>query len=108
MSRGRESRSEFHVNDSDEVTYMIRGTMKPQNDGLAKAGSNEAKSVSWHSDPERGFQPDRAALRVLQGWRRHYLHVAVSICPYDLDPDPMDTRSNSSPCSSTMQIEQPT
>ena len=26
-----------------------------QNDGLAKAGSNEAKSVSWHSDPEGGF-----------------------------------------------------
>lgn len=45
----------------------------PQNDGLAKAGSNEAKSVSWHSDPERGFQPDRAALRVLQGWRRSEL-----------------------------------
>ena len=45
----------------------------PQNDGLAKAGSNEAKSVSWHSDPEGGFQPERAALRVLQGWRRSEL-----------------------------------
>jgi 3-hydroxyanthranilate 3,4-dioxygenase len=27
VARGREYRSEFHVNDSDEVTYMIRGTM---------------------------------------------------------------------------------
>jgi len=27
----------------------------PQNDGLAKAGSNEAKSVSWHSDPKAVF-----------------------------------------------------
>jgi hypothetical protein len=46
---------------------------RPQNDGLAEAGSNEAKSVSWHSGPERGFQPDRAGLRVLQGWRRSEL-----------------------------------
>ena len=28
VARGREYRSEFHVNDSDEVTYMIKGTMK--------------------------------------------------------------------------------
>jgi 3-hydroxyanthranilate 3,4-dioxygenase len=27
VARGREYRSEFHVNDSDEVTYMIKGTM---------------------------------------------------------------------------------
>ena len=46
---------------------------RPQNDGLAEAGSNEAKAVSWHSGPERGFQPERAALRVLQGWRRSEL-----------------------------------
>ena len=51
----------------------------PQNDGLAKAGSNEAKSVSWHSDPEGGFQPERAALRVLQGWRRSELPVAGTL-----------------------------
>ena len=46
---------------------------RPQNDGLAEAGSNEAKSVSCHSGPERGFQPDRAGLGVLQGWRRSEL-----------------------------------
>src|ERR1700756_1094436 len=28
VARGREYRSEFHVNDSDEVTYMIKGTMR--------------------------------------------------------------------------------
>lgn len=27
VARGREYRSEFHINDSDEFTYMIRGTM---------------------------------------------------------------------------------
>ena len=27
MARGREYRSEFHINGSDEVTYMIKGTM---------------------------------------------------------------------------------
>jgi 3-hydroxyanthranilate 3,4-dioxygenase len=27
VARGREYRSEFHINDSDEVTYMIKGTM---------------------------------------------------------------------------------
>src|SRR6185295_10094292 len=27
VARGREYRSEFHVNDSDEFTYMIKGTM---------------------------------------------------------------------------------
>ena len=29
---------------------------RPPNDGLAKAGSIEAKSLSWHSDPERGLE----------------------------------------------------
>ena len=29
--------------------------------------------LSWHSDPEGDFQPERAALRVLQGWRRSEL-----------------------------------
>ena len=28
VARGREYRSEFHVNESDEVTYMIKGTMR--------------------------------------------------------------------------------
>lgn len=28
VARGREYRSEFHVNDSDEVTYMIKGTQR--------------------------------------------------------------------------------
>ena len=28
VARGREYRSEFHVNDSDEVTYMIKGAMR--------------------------------------------------------------------------------
>ena len=27
VARGREYRSEFHINGSDEVTYMIKGTM---------------------------------------------------------------------------------
>ena len=27
VARGREYRSEFHINESDEVTYMIKGTM---------------------------------------------------------------------------------
>lgn len=27
VARGREYRSEFHINDSDEFTYMIKGTM---------------------------------------------------------------------------------
>src|SRR6516162_7974764 len=63
---------------------------RPQNDGLAEAGSNEAKSVSWHSGPERGFQPDRAGLRVLQGWRRSEL-LASQVLYEGVTHDPVPT-----------------
>ena len=66
----------------------------PQNDGLPKAGSNEAKSVSWHSDPEGGFQPERAALRVLQGWRRSELS-ASQVLYEGVTHDPVPTFDSS-------------
>ena len=62
----------------------------PQNDGLAKAGSNEANSVSWHSNPEGGFQLERAAPRVLQGWRRSEL-PASQVLYEGVTQDPVPT-----------------
>ena len=63
---------------------------RPQNDGMAEAGSNEAKSVSCHSGPERGFQPDRAGLGVLQGWRRSEL-LASQVLYEGVTHDPVPT-----------------
>ena len=37
-----------------DTPYQVPGSTRLY-DGLVKAGSIEAKSLSWHSDPERGF-----------------------------------------------------
>ena len=47
-------------------------------------------AVSWHSDPERGFQADWAALRVLRGWRRSEL-PASQVLYEGVTQDPVPT-----------------
>ena len=46
--------------------------------------------MSWHAGPERGFQPDRAGLRVLHGWRRSEL-LASQVLYEGVTRDPVPT-----------------
>jgi len=70
VARGREYRSEFHVNASDEVTYMIKGRMNLHYrtpDGQEEIAVLHAGSTNWmppgvpHSPR---FPPDAFALIV--------------------------------------------
>lgn len=52
VARGREYRSEFHINDSDEFTYMIKGTMN-----LHYRGSNGKEDVLVIPEGSVNFMP---------------------------------------------------
>lgn len=75
VARGREYRSEFHVNVSDEVTYMIKGTMRLHYrtpDGreevavLTEGSTNFMPAGTPHSPR---FPPDAFALIIERGRR---------------------------------------
>jgi hypothetical protein len=54
VARGREYRSEFHINESDEFTYMIKGRMNP---GLGELHAGAHATFSTVS--ARRFCPHR-------------------------------------------------
>jgi 3-hydroxyanthranilate 3,4-dioxygenase len=75
VARGREYRSEFHVNESDEVTYMIKGTMnlhyrtpegKEEIAVIPEGATNFMPAKTPHSPR---FPPDAFAL-ILERQRR--------------------------------------
>ena len=68
VARGREYRSEFHVNASDEVTYMIKGTMHLHyrtQDGEEHVAVIPQGSSNWmppNTEHSPRFPPDAFAL----------------------------------------------
>ncbi len=76
VAKGRDYRSEFHLNASDEVTYMIRGTMHLHHrtpDGEESVAVIPAGATNWmppnteHSPPR--FPSDAFALILERGRR---------------------------------------
>ena len=87
VARGREYRSEFHVNASDELTYMIKGTMhlhyrKP--DGkedvlvIPEGSTNFMPSNVPHSPR---FPPEAFAMIVERGRREGEIDRFQWFCP---------------------------
>jgi 3-hydroxyanthranilate 3,4-dioxygenase len=87
VARGREYRSEFHVNASDELTYMIKGTMnlhyrKP--DGtedvlvIPEGSTNFMPSGVPHSPR---FPPEAFAMIVERGRREGEIDRFQWFCP---------------------------
>lgn len=70
VARGREYRSEFHVNASDEVTYMLKGTMNLHYrtaDGKEHVAVIPQGSSNWmppNTEHSPRFPPDAFALIV--------------------------------------------
>jgi 3-hydroxyanthranilate 3,4-dioxygenase len=87
VARGREYRSEFHINDSDEFTYMIKGTMKlhyrPPDGGeqiitIDQGSVNFMPAGTPHSPR---FPPDAFALIVERGRRSGEIDKFQWFCP---------------------------
>jgi 3-hydroxyanthranilate 3,4-dioxygenase len=70
VARGREYRSEFHMNDSDEVTYMIKGAMNlhyrtPEGEEhVAVIPEGSANWMPPNTEHSPRFPPDAFALIV--------------------------------------------
>lgn len=73
VARGRDYRSEFHVNASDEITYMIRGTMHLHHrdaDGNENIAVIPAGSSNWmppNTEHSPRFSSDAYALILERG-----------------------------------------
>jgi len=87
VARGREYRSEFHINDSDEFTYMIRGTMnlhyrtpegKEEIVVIPEGAVNFMPAATPHSPR---FPPDAFALIVERGRRENEIDKFQWFCP---------------------------
>lgn len=87
VARGREYRSEFHVNASDELTYMIKGTMhlhyrKPDGSEdvlvIPEGSTNFMPSGTPHSPR---FPPDAFAMIVERGRREGEIDRFQWFCP---------------------------
>ena len=87
VARGREYRSEFHINDSDEFTYMIKGTMnlhyrtkegKEEVIVLAEGSVTFMPAGTPHSPR---FPPDAFALIVERGRRQDEIDRFQWFCP---------------------------
>lgn len=87
VARGREYRSEFHINDSDEFTYMIRGTMnlhyrtpdgKEQVAVIPEGSTNHMPGNVPHSPR---FPPDAFALITERGRREGEVDRFQWYCP---------------------------
>ncbi len=87
VARGREYRSEFHVNDSDEVTYMIKGTMRlhyrtPQGKeevAMIPEGATNFMPAGTPHSPR--FPPDAFALILERGRRPGEIDRFHWYCP---------------------------
>lgn len=68
VARGREYRSEFHINHSDEVTFMIRGTMNLHyrtaegKEAIAVIPQGSANWMPPNTEHSPRFPPDAFAL----------------------------------------------
>ena len=87
VARGREYRSEFHINDSDEFTYMIAGTMnlhyrtpegKEEVVVIPEGTVNFMPARTPHSPR---FPPDAFALIVERGRRKGEIDKFQWFCP---------------------------
>ena len=87
VARGREYRSEFHINGSDEFTYMIRGTMnlhyrtpdgKEQVCVIPEGSTNFMPGNTPHSPR---FPPDAFALITERGRREGEIDRFQWYCP---------------------------
>jgi 3-hydroxyanthranilate 3,4-dioxygenase len=87
VARGREYRSEFHINDSDEFTYMIKGTMnlhyrtpegKEEIVVIPEGSVNFMPAGTPHSPR---FPPDAFALIVERGRRQNEIDKFQWFCP---------------------------
>ena len=87
VARGREYRSEFHVNDSDEFTYMIKGTMNLHYrtpDGEEKVCVIPEGSTNWmpgNTPHSPRFPPDAFALITERGRREGEVDRFQWYCP---------------------------
>jgi 3-hydroxyanthranilate 3,4-dioxygenase len=87
VARGREYRSEFHINASDELTYMIKGTMHLHYrtpDGkedvlVIKEGSTNFMPSNTPHSPR--FPPDAFAMIVERGRRTGETDRFQWFCP---------------------------
>lgn len=87
VARGREYRSEFHINDSGELTYMIKGTMrlhyrtpegKEQVAVIPEGSTNFMPGATPHSPR---FPPDAFALITERGRREGEVDRFQWYCP---------------------------
>lgn len=73
VARGRDYRSEFHVNSSDEVTYMIKGTMNlhhrsPEgNESVAVIPEGSSNWMPPNTEHSPRFPSDSYALIIERG-----------------------------------------
>jgi 3-hydroxyanthranilate 3,4-dioxygenase len=87
VARGREYRSEFHVNDSDEFTYMIKGTMHLHYrtpEGEEKVCVIPEGSTNWmpgNTPHSPRFPPDAFALITERGRREGEVDRFQWYCP---------------------------
>jgi 3-hydroxyanthranilate 3,4-dioxygenase len=87
VARGREYRSEFHVNESDEFTYMIRGTMNLHYrtpEGEEKICVIPEGSTNWmpgNTPHSPRFPPDAFALITERGRREGEVDRFQWYCP---------------------------
>jgi 3-hydroxyanthranilate 3,4-dioxygenase len=87
VARGREYRSEFHINASDELTYMIKGTMNlhyrtPEGKEevlVIKEGSTNFMPSNTPHSPR--FPPDAFAMIVERGRRSGEVDRFQWFCP---------------------------
>lgn len=87
VARGRDYRSEFHINASDEITYMIRGTMNlhyRDADGNEDIAVIPAGSSNWmppNTEHSPRFPSDAYALILERGRRAGEVDHFRWYCP---------------------------
>ena len=87
VARGREYRSEFHINASDEFTYMIKGTMnlhyRDENgkEGILVIPEGSTNFMPGNVPHSPRFPPDAFALIVERGRREGEVDRFQWFCP---------------------------
>lgn len=87
IARGREYRSEFHINASDEFTYMIKGTMnlhyrdESGKEGILVIPEGSTNFMPGNVPHSPRFPPDAFALIVERGRREGEVDRFQWFCP---------------------------
>lgn len=87
VARGREYRSEFHINASDELTYMIKGTMnlhyRDENgkEGVLVIPEGSTNFMPGNVPHSPRFPPDAFALIIERGRREGEVDRFQWFCP---------------------------